>query len=88
MEAGPFGSNTAHCVPLSTECSGKAKNLRRFTYFQSGSGVIVRAHQTRKPRPSQKRRQFTPWRFSFLAAPFGGVRRERCGTPCREKSGG
>src|SRR5262245_16908173 len=51
-----FGSNTAHCVPRSIDCSMKMNRRRTLMYFHIASDVIVRAPQTRMSRPSGRKR--------------------------------
>ncbi len=55
---------------LSIECSRKMNRRRTFTYFHSGSEVIVRAPQTRLPRPGKKRSALIPSGLSTSCRPL------------------
>ena len=55
-----LGSKTTHWVPFSIDSSRYKNKRRRLTYFQSESFEVVRAPQTRKPRPLNSRKQFIP----------------------------
>ena len=64
-----LGSNTTHCVPRRIDCSRKISRRRTLTYLHVGSLDIVRAPQTRIPRPSagKARMQLTPRRFKLAS---------------------